>query len=144
MTRYFADGANMSRAALRQRCADARAIGPGRLEGYQFFVGRAGWGSIAPQRGARVHGVLWRLTPRCLAALHAFEWLHKGLYDMRRLPVRVGSQHVPAMVYLLRSRQRGQPKPGYVQAIAAAARGWRLPEPYIRSLERRAASRFSA
>lgn len=73
MTRYFAYGANMTRAALRQRCADAR-----------------------------VHGVLWRPTPRCLAALHAYELLHKGLYRVRRLPVRVGSRHLPAMVSLER------------------------------------------
>jgi gamma-glutamylcyclotransferase (GGCT)/AIG2-like uncharacterized protein YtfP len=143
MTCYFAYGSNMNRAAMRRRCPDARALGPAVLEGYRFFVGLDGWGSVAPRRGARVHGVLWRLTPRCLAALHAYELLHKGLYRVRHLPVRVGSQRAPAMVYLLRRRQPGRPKPGYVQAIAAAARDWHLPEPYVRAVERWSRSRFA-
>jgi cation transport regulator ChaC len=143
MTRYFAYGSNMSRAAMRRRCPDARALGPAKLEGYRFFVGRDGWGSVEPKRGACVHGVLWRLTPRCLGALHAYELLHKGLYRVRHLPVRVGSRRLSALVYLLRRRRPGRPKPGYVQAIAAAARDWRLPEPYIRSLERWSASRYA-
>jgi cation transport regulator ChaC len=136
MTCYFAYGSNMSRAAMLRRCPGARALGPARLDGYRFYVGLDGWGSVEPKRGACVHGVLWRLTPRCLAVLHAYELLHKGLYHVRHLPVRVGSRRLSAMVYLLRRRQPGRPKPGYMQAIAAAARDWHLPEPYIRSLER--------
>jgi hypothetical protein len=30
----------------------------------------------------------------------------------------------------------GRPRPGYVGAIAEAARDWGLPEPYIKSLQR--------
>ena len=143
MTRYFAYGANMARAAMRARCPDARALGLATLEGYRFYVGLDGWGSVAPSAGTSVHGVLWDLTPRCVAALHAFELLHKGLYQVRRLPVRQGARHLPAMIYLLRRRGAGQPKPGYVEMIAAAARDWRLPENYIRSVERWSVSRFT-
>lgn len=143
MPLYFAYGSNMSRAAMGRRCPDARAIGPAALEGYQFFVGLEGWGSVRPARGAIVHGVLWRLTPRDLAVLHAYELLHKGLYAVRRLPVRVAARRLPALVYLLRRRQAGQPKPGYVEMIAAAARDWRLPEDYINSVARWSASRFT-
>ena len=50
---------------------------------------------------------------------------------MRHLPVRIGARRVPAMIYLLRRRAAGQPKPGYVEMIAAAARDWKLPERYI-------------
>ena len=128
---------------MRRRCPDARALGPAVLEGYRFFVRLDGWGSVAPSRGACVHGVLWRLTPRCLAALHAYELLHKGLYCVRHLPVRVGSRRLSALVYVLCRRQPGRPKPGYLQAIAAAARDWRLPERYVRSLERWSPSRFT-
>jgi gamma-glutamylcyclotransferase (GGCT)/AIG2-like uncharacterized protein YtfP len=143
LIRYFAYGANMSRAAMRARCPDARALGPATLEGYRFFVGLDGWGSVVPSPGNHVHGVLWTLTPRCMSALHAFELLHKGLYKVRQIPVRQGSRRVPAMVYLLRGRKPGQPKPGYVEMIAAAARDWQLPEPYVRSVERWAVSRFT-
>jgi cation transport regulator ChaC len=140
---YFAYGSNLSRAAMRRRCPDARAAGPALLEGYRFFIGIDGWGSVKPSAGDRVHGVVWRLTPRDIAALHAYELLHAGLYDVRHLPVRMAARRVPAMVYLLRRRAAGQPKPGYIELIAASARDWNLPERYIRSVERWSRSRFT-
>jgi cation transport regulator ChaC len=143
MTLYFAYGSNMHRAAMARRCPDARAIGPARLEGYRFFVGLEGWGSVRPSAGNRVHGVLWRLSPRDIAALHAYELLHKGLYDVRTLPVRREGRRVPAMIYLLRRRIEGQPRSGYVELCAAAARAWKLPERYVRSVERWSVSRWT-
>jgi cation transport regulator ChaC len=143
MTLYFAYGSNMNRAAMARRCPSARAIGPATLERYKFFVGIDGWGSVKPSAGERVHGVLWRLTPRDVAALHAYELLHKGLYDVRHLPVRSGAQRRTAMIYLLRRRSAGRPKPGYVEMIAAAARAWKLPEPYVKSIERWSTSRWT-
>jgi len=143
MTLYFAYGSNMSRAAMARRCPSARALGPATLEGYAFFIGIDGWGSVKPMPGAIVHGVLWRLTPRDLAALHAYELLHQGLYEVRYLPARVAGHRLRAMVYLLRRRGIGRPKPGYVEMIAAAARTWKLPERYIASVERRSQSRFT-
>ncbi len=90
MTLYFAYGSNMQRVAMQGRCPGARVVGPARLNGYRFFVGIDGWGSVKPDSGDSVHGVLWHLTPRDIAALHAYELLHKGLYDVRRLAVRSG------------------------------------------------------
>ena len=143
MTLYFAYGSNMSRAAMRRRCPAARAVGPAALAGYKFFVGIDGWGSVRPSAGDTVHGVLWRLTPRDAAALHAYELLHKGLYNVRYLPVRSGAQRRTAMIYLLRRRSAGRPKPGYVEMIAASARTWKLPEAYVRSVERWSTSRWT-
>lgn len=143
MTLYFAYGSNMNRAAMRRRCPQARPIGPASLVGYRFFVGVDGWGSVKPRKGDSVHGVLWRLTPRDIAALHAYELLHKGLYDVRHLPVRNGTRLVPAMIYLLRRRASGRPRPGYVELIAKAARDWKLPERYVRSVERWSTSRWT-
>jgi len=143
MQLYFAYGSNINRAAMTQRCPGARALGPAALEGYRFFVGLEGWGSVKRSPGATVHGVLWRLTPRDIAALHAYEHLHRGLYDVRYLPVRVAGRRLTAMVYLLRRRAAGRPRPGYAEMIAAAARDWELPEPYIRSVERWSTSRWT-
>ncbi|MFN3657744.1 MAG: gamma-glutamylcyclotransferase [Pseudolabrys sp.] len=139
MQLYFAYGSNMDRAAMRRRCREARALGPALLRDYAFFVGRDGWGSVKPRRGGSVHGVLWCVSPRDLAALHAYEWLHKGLYAMSKVPVRYGARHVRATIYVLRRRVEGRARPGYMETIAAAARDWRLPERYTRSLERMAA-----
>ncbi len=140
---YFAYGANMSVAAMRHRCPDAQAVGPAVLEGFRFFVGREGWGSVRPSRGDKVYGVLWRLSVRDLAALHAYELLHKGLYDLRRLPVLHDSRRLPALIYLLRNRVPGRPRPGYIESIAAAAREWALPERYVRGVERWSPSGFA-
>ena len=143
MTLYFAYGSNMHRAAMQRRCRSARAIGPARLDGYRFFVGIDGWGSVKRTPGDCVHGVLWRLTPRDVAALHAYELLHKGLYDVRTLPVRIGARRALVMIYLLRRRSAGRPKPGYTEMIAASARQWQLPERYVRSVERWSTSRWT-
>jgi AIG2-like family len=143
MTLYFAYGSNMDRAAMQRRCPDARAKGAAVLDNYRFFVGLDGWGSVRPARGATVHGVLWDVTPRNLAALHAYEMIDKGLYEVHTLPVRLASLRVPAMVYLLRRRTIGRPRPGYAEMIAAAARAWELPESYAREIERWSTSRWT-
>ena len=143
MTFYFAYGSNMHCSAMKRRCPGARALGPAILSGYRFFVGVDGWGSVTPTVGDTVHGILWRLTPRDIAALHAYELLHQGLYDVRDVPVRHGARRVRAMIYILRRRIPGKPRPGYVETIAAAARAWNLPEPYVRSIERWSVSRWT-
>jgi gamma-glutamylcyclotransferase (GGCT)/AIG2-like uncharacterized protein YtfP len=143
MTLYFAYGSNMNRAAMQRRCPGAHLVGPATLDGYRFFIGVGGWGSVLTSPGDVVHGLLWRLTPRDVAALNAYELLHKGLYEVRRLAVRSGSRRVRAMIYLLRNRKAGRPKPGYVEMIAASARAWKLPEDYVRSVERWSQSRWT-
>ena len=47
------------------------------------------------------------------------------------------------MIYILRRNARGIPRPGYVEMIAAAARAWKLPEPYVRSIEWWSTSRWT-
>ncbi|MCF8475921.1 MAG: gamma-glutamylcyclotransferase [Pseudolabrys sp.] len=143
MPLYFAYGSNMHRAAMQGRCREARAVGVATLAGYRFFIGVDGWGSVRREPGRVVHGVLWKVTPRDLAALHAYELLDKGLYDFRTLPVRTGARSVGAMIYLLRRRRTGTPKPGYAEFCAAAAREWHLPEGYVRSIERWSVSRWT-
>src|ERR1700690_2013210 len=118
MTLYFAYGSNMSRAGMRRRRPHPHSVGTAVLDHYRFIVGLAGWGSGVPAPGQSVHGVLWRLSPRDRAALHAYELVDKGLYSVRTLPVRQkeksGARRVPAMTYILRRQSPGRPKPGYV------------------------------
>jgi len=143
MTLYFAYGSNMDRGAMQRRCPTARALGPAVLDGHRFFIGLAGWGSVRRAPGQRVHGVLWRLTPRDMAILHAYELLHKGVYEVRHVPVLYRARRVPAMIYRLRRQIVGKPRPGYAEFCAAAARAWQLPERYACSLERWSVSRWT-
>ncbi|MGE0565561.1 MAG: gamma-glutamylcyclotransferase family protein [Pseudolabrys sp.] len=141
---YFAYGSNMDRDAMAARCREARALGAAALPGWRFFIGAEGWGSVDPAPGCTVHGVLWRLSLRDAAALHTYELLHTGLYDVRTLPVLQntgnGAKRVPAMTYVLRRRVPGEPKPGYIEMIVRAARDWNLPERYVATVARRARS----
>ncbi|MBV9260300.1 MAG: gamma-glutamylcyclotransferase [Pseudolabrys sp.] len=147
MTLYFAYGSNLSRAGMQRRCPGAVPVGVAVLDNHRFIVGIDGWGSVVRSPGAYVHGVVWRITPRDRAALHAYELLDKGLYDVRMVPVRqkteFGARRVSAMTYILRRQTPGIPKPGYVEMIAACARNWNFPEDYVRSIERWSKSRWT-
>ena len=140
---HFAYGSNMDRAAMRRRCPTAAAVGAAWLENWRFIVTRDGYASILPARGSVVHGVLWRLTARDLAAVNAYESLDSGLYRRRMLPVSQGGRRLKALVYIARDSCEGRPKPGYQSLVIQAARDWNLPEDYIRGLERWSPSRFS-
>ena len=136
MTLHFAYGSNMSRAQMRPRCGSAREIGTGLLEGYRFIITADGYASVLPAPGGVVHGLVWRLTPRDMAALDAYESLDTGLYRAVILPVRIGSAHAAALVYVGRSRVPGRPRPGYLEDVLAAARELNFPPPYRRALAR--------
>src|SRR5262245_10202659 len=117
MTLYFAYGSNMSRTLMRRHCPAAKEIGIGQLAGFRFFITTDGYASIVPKSGETVHGVLWRLTPRDLAALNAYESIDSGMYSRTVLSVRAGSRRVAAMVYIGRARGTGMPKPGYLDLV---------------------------
>jgi gamma-glutamylcyclotransferase (GGCT)/AIG2-like uncharacterized protein YtfP len=136
VTLHFAYGSNMSRALMRVRCPGAAALGIATLSGWRFVINPEGFGSVAPQPGARVHGVLWRLTARDLAAVNAYESVDSALYLRRQLPVRCGERQAAALVYIARRQGEGVPRPGYMDVVVEAARDWNLPEAYIRSLMR--------
>ena len=136
MTLYFAYGSNMNRALMRRHCPAGKEVGTAMLSGYRFIITVDGYASIALHPGGIVHGVLWRLAPRDLAALNAYESLDSGLYVRVTRPVVSGSGRIAAMVYVARRQVPGRPKPGYLDVVVDAARDWSLPEAYVSSLAR--------
>jgi gamma-glutamylcyclotransferase (GGCT)/AIG2-like uncharacterized protein YtfP len=140
---HFAYGSNMDRRLMLRRCPTAHAIGPARLDHWRFIVTRDGYASIVAAPGEVVHGVLWRLGPRDLAAVNAYESVDSGLYRRRMLTVR-RQGCVQALVYVARERTAGRPKPGYQDLVVAAARAWNLPEDYVGGLERWGTARLAA
>jgi gamma-glutamylcyclotransferase (GGCT)/AIG2-like uncharacterized protein YtfP len=140
----FAYGSNMSRALMRPRCPSAREVGVATLDGFRFIVTTDGYASVVRAAGERVHGLLWRLTPRDLAALNAYEGLDHGLYRTVTLPVRSGATRASALVYIGRSRVPGVPRPGYLDCVLAAARDLDLPADYVETLASWAAPRVKA
>jgi len=144
MTLYFAYGSNMSRALMRAHCPTAKEVGTAVLDGYRFVITAYGYASVERSAGGVVRGVLWRLTPRDLAALNIYESVDTGLYHARRLAIRRINARHNALVYVARPRGAGKPKPGYLELVIAAAREWNFPEDYVRELARWAASGLSA
>ena len=133
---HFAYGSNMDRRLMWRRCPDARLLGGAVLRDYRFIITKDGYASVAAARGAVVHGLLWRLTPRDLAALNAYENIDAGLYRAAGMAVQAGGRAVRALVYLGRSGVPGRPRLGYMELVAAAARDGGLPADYVASLER--------
>lgn len=135
MRLYFSFGSNMDRAHMEWLCRGAEALGPARLDHYQFFIAQAGYASIAQKRGATVHGVVWKITASHLAKLDQYESVAAGLYRLTSVPVHHGERLLRALVYVASDPRPGRPKPGYQEGVVAAAREWQLPEDYVHELE---------
>ena len=133
---YFAYGSNMSRAPMRERCRTAREVGIAVLHHHRFVIMANGYASVVAAPGALVHGMIWRIGPRDLAALDAYENVAGGLYRRAKLPVVQNGATVKALVYLGNEKREGRPRAGYIELVAEAARECGLPADYIAGLAR--------
>ena len=141
---HFAYGSNMSRPLMRRRCPHAHPLGLAQLRGWQLIVTGDGYASVVPSKGASVHGVLWRLTPRDNAALNAYESVATGLYQRRILRVTADGRSLSALVYVARNGVAGRAKPGYQEILLDAAQDWQLPAHYVQDLARWTVARCHA
>lgn len=140
MTRYFAYGTNMDSAGMARRCPGAVALGRARLAGFRLAVTVDGHATIVAGGGGEVvHGVLWRLTPRCRMALDAYEGVDTGLYRRRQLPVRFGAKSLTALVYIAPAVAGARAV--RMAGVAASARACGLPAPHVARLARLEARR---
>jgi hypothetical protein len=130
----------MSCALMRRHCSLSAPIGSAVLDQHRFIVTADGYASIIAAPAHQVHGVLWRLDARDVAALDAYEGLDVGLYRMGIRPVRHAGGMAQAMVYIGRTCRPGPPKPGYLELVLAAANEWKLPRAYTAALARWAPS----
>src|SRR5829696_1198054 len=131
MPLYFAYGSNMDRAAMATRCPRSRPVGLGRLPRHRFLVTTDGYASVVRDPRRTVHGVLWELSLSDVPALDRYERLHTGLYTKISQPIVMEGGAKRALVYVGRSSSKGQPKPGYLDSVLAAARSWGLPQDYL-------------
>ena len=133
---YFAFASNMDTAQMAERCDGAECLGAATLADYRFAIGRRGYATVIPVRGATVHGVLWSLDPRHEAALDVYEGIRHGLYRKVTLPVRTAAGKArDALVYVAGDPATGQTVPGYMEKVVAAAEHHGLPAAYIAELK---------
>ena len=145
MTRlYFAYGSNMSAAQMRRRCPGARPLGIGTVDGWRFAINARGTATVVKRAGARVRGVLWRVTGAHLATLDTFEGLARRRYVRRTLAVtKEDGVRVEAVTYVGLHAGRGRAVRAYLEGtILPAAKAFRLPAAYVEELERAAGGRM--
>ena len=134
MPLYFAYGANMDAAAMASRCPVSRLVGGGHLPRHRFIIMREGYASVVRDPARTVWGVLWDLALDDVPALDRYEGVAGGLYAKANLPVTTGAGVRRALIYLGRSTAPGRPRPGYLDAVLAAAQAARLPPAYRREI----------
>jgi hypothetical protein len=135
MPLYFAYGANMDVADMARRCPRSRPLGLARLMRHRLAIMREGWLTATRDPRGRVHGVLWDLALADVPALDRFEGLGDGLYAKAVQPVITAAGPKRALVYFGRNDGPGRADMGYIRAVTAAARGWRLPAEALAALE---------
>jgi cation transport regulator ChaC len=125
----------MDLAQMRERCPRSTLIGPALLAGWRFRITRHGYATVVPEADGIVHGALWDLTLPDEVRLDAYEGVAEGLYSKRHLPVTMADgREVSAMVYVMSDAEPGNPIPGYLEDVMAAAKGHSFPQEYLKEL----------
>ena len=128
---YFAYGSNMNRAHMAKLCPQAEPYGVASLRSYKYVIAASGFATVIPWPGSFVHGVLWKVGPKEIAALDRYEDIAGGLYRAVQLPIKFNGRLLRALIYLATGDKSGVTPPGYIENIVSAAREWNLPADYI-------------
>jgi len=132
---YFAYGSNLCVRQMAHRCPDAAGARHAYLAEHDWLINERGVATIEPFTGSEVHGVVWEVSERDLAALDSAEGVPVR-YRRDRLPVSTPDGVVDAWVYIDHRVDPGPPRPGYLECIIDAAVHHRLPHPWIEFLRR--------
>lgn len=116
---------------MARLCPQAEAYGVASLRSYKYVMAASGYATVIPWPGSFVHGVLWKVGPKEIAALDRYEDVASGLYRAVQLPVKFNERLLRALVYLASGDKSGITPPGYVEKIVAAAKDWNLPADYV-------------
>jgi gamma-glutamylcyclotransferase (GGCT)/AIG2-like uncharacterized protein YtfP len=126
----------MDRAHMARLCPQAEPYGVASLRSYKYVIAASGFATVIPWPGSFVHGVLWKIGPKEIAALDRYEDVAGGLYRAVQLPIKYNERLLRALIYLARGDRTGVTPLGYVEKIAAAAKDWNLPADYVAYLEK--------
>jgi len=133
--KYFAYGSNMDVSQMSERCPSAKAIGVGRLNGYQFSLDSKGTATVIEQQHAFVWGVVWEIDGKDLATLDRYEGVREYCYSHSFVSVECDSQQHDVLVYISnREANHGARRSHYLEKIVNAADHWQFPENYRKVL----------
>ncbi|HEX8166100.1 MAG TPA: gamma-glutamylcyclotransferase family protein [Beijerinckiaceae bacterium] len=134
MPLYFAYGSNMDLAAMRARCPASRPVGIARLPRHRLVIVREGYASVVRDPRRTVFGVLWDLALADVPALDRYEAVASRLYVKTSQPVLTDRGPKRALIYVATGAAGGPARPGYVEAVIAAAGEAGLPAAYLKEL----------
>ena len=130
---YFAYGSNINLDQMAYRCPAAQVVGPVVLDGYKLlFRGNSrgnGVATIAPHKGRKVYGLLWKITPECEQALDIYEGFPR-LYDKQDVTVQgKDGREFTVMAYVMTDlwREPSVPSSYYYNGILEGYRCSGLP-----------------
>lgn len=117
---YLAYGSNINLRQMGVRCPAAEPVCPVVLEDYRLAFRASGVATILPEEGSKVHGLLWKLTPQCEAALDAYEG-YPRFYEKKDVAVKDSNGvSYRVMAYIMTSEHAcvlADPLPGYSDEI---------------------------
>lgn len=120
---YFAYGSNMDPRQMRVRCPNAQRVGTATLPGYRFVINRRGVATIERHCRSSVMGVVWKLSRECERTLDLHEGVLWGFYRKETVEVCADQgESLRVLVYIDPIRERGFPRPGYMEKVLLGAR----------------------
>jgi gamma-glutamylcyclotransferase (GGCT)/AIG2-like uncharacterized protein YtfP len=131
---YFAYGANMDVAAMARRCPCSKPVGLARLPRHRWIISSDGYANVVRDPRREVHGLLWDLALSDVPPLDRFEDVPR-LYRKVTQPVITQAGIRRALVYVGRAAEAGRPRPGYLDAVLAAATAAGLPPQEIAAMK---------
>lgn len=130
---YFAYGSNMDPRQMRVRCPNAQRVGTATLPGYRFVINRRGVATIERHSRSSVMGVVWKLSRECERTLDLHEGVLWGFYRKETVGVfGAKGESLHALVYIDPIRERGFPRPGYMEKVLLGARRANIPDENFR------------
>ena len=84
---YFAYGSNLNRTQMKLRCPNAKLLSVGFLKDYKLVF--RGVADVEKSKGNKVWGAFWRVTPRDIIALDAYEGF-PNLYKKKYMDTKFG------------------------------------------------------
>ena len=92
---YFAYGSNLNRSQMKIRCPSATFLSVGYLKDYKLVF--RGVADVEECIGHKVWGAFWRVTPKCIVALDAYEGF-PNLYTKHNMTTKHGKGFFYIMV----------------------------------------------
>ena len=120
---------------MARRCPASKPFGLARLPRHRLVIMREGYACVARDPRRTVWGMLWDLALADVPALDRYEGVAGGLYAKVHQVVIAAAGSRRALIYVGRDAGPGIPRPGYLEAVLAAARLAGLPEAYLRDLQ---------